>query len=105
MVDDEIAVSHFDVGFFACFVLGTYWREATGRQHRCFQNLGLQQNLWVDFRPSGPSRPVGFWTTSLLPTGPTGSSRGYVDNRPVAHIPTAIQVSDIQIMSGATAQH
>jgi hypothetical protein len=40
---------------------------------------------------------VGFWITSLLPTGPTGSTPGYVDNLPVAHIPTAMQVSNIQI--------
>jgi len=34
--------------------------------------------------------PVGSWITSLLPTGSPGLRCGYVDNLPVAHIPTAL---------------
>ena len=36
-------------------------------------------------------RPVDLWTTSLLPTGPTGPSCGYMDIIPDDHIPTAQQ--------------
>ena len=34
--------------------------------------------------------PVDLWITSLLPTVPTSLRCGYVDNLPVAHIPTAL---------------
>jgi hypothetical protein len=34
---------------------------------------------------------MDLWITSLLPTGSTGLYCGYVDNLPVAHIPTALQ--------------